>query len=131
MAVKKAKSKVKVAKKVAPKKVVKKVVPPVLKKALNKSQIVKYLAETADLKKKDIDLIMEGLTCLIESHLSKKGPGQFVLPGVAKFKKVFKPATKAREGINPFTGEPTKFAAKPARNIVKIRPLKKLKEKVA
>ena len=39
-----------------------------------------------------------------------------------------KPATKARKGINPFTGEETVFAAKPARNVVKIRPLKKVKE---
>jgi DNA-binding protein HU-beta len=41
---------------------------------------------------------------------------------------VHKPATKSRKGTNPFTGEPMTFAAKPARNIVKIRALKKLKE---
>ena len=39
-----------------------------------------------------------------------------------------KPATKARKGINPFTGQETTFAAKPARTVVKIRPLKKLKD---
>jgi nucleoid DNA-binding protein len=42
-----------------------------------------------------------------------------------------KPATKARKGINPFTGEETMFKAKPARNVVKVRPLKKLKDMVA
>ncbi len=41
-----------------------------------------------------------------------------------------KPATKARKGINPFTGEETTFKAKPARNVVKIRPLKNLKDMV-
>ena len=41
-----------------------------------------------------------------------------------------KPATKAKKGINPFTGEPTMFKAKPARNMVKITALKKLKEMV-
>jgi hypothetical protein len=41
-----------------------------------------------------------------------------------------KPATKARRGINPFTGEETIFKAKPARNVVKIRPLKNLKDMV-
>jgi nucleoid DNA-binding protein len=42
-----------------------------------------------------------------------------------------KPATKARKGINPFTGEATTFAAKPARTMVKVRPLKKLKDMTA
>ncbi|MGI9214826.1 MAG: HU family DNA-binding protein [Gammaproteobacteria bacterium] len=41
---------------------------------------------------------------------------------------VKKAATKAREGINPLTGKNTIFKAKPARKIVRIRPLKKLKE---
>jgi len=43
----------------------------------------------------------------------------------------WKPATKARKGINPLTGEETMFKAKPARNVVKIRPLKKIKDMVA
>ena len=42
-----------------------------------------------------------------------------------------KPATKERKGINPFTKEETIFKAKPARNVVKIRPLKKLKDMVS
>ena len=41
-----------------------------------------------------------------------------------------KPARKARRGINPFTGEEQMFKAKPATKVVKIRPLKKLKEMV-
>ena len=54
--------------------------------------------------------------------------GCVVLPGMAKIVTIKKPATKARKGINPFTKEPTTFAAKPARTIVKIRPPKKLKD---
>jgi nucleoid DNA-binding protein len=50
--------------------------------------------------------------------------------GLAKFRVIRKPATKARKGVNPFTGEPTTFAAKPARNVVKVKPLKKLKDSV-
>jgi nucleoid DNA-binding protein len=42
-----------------------------------------------------------------------------------------KPKTKARKGINPFTGEQMMFKAKPARDVVKVRPLKKLKDMVA
>jgi len=42
-----------------------------------------------------------------------------------------KPATKARKGINPFTKEPTIFKAKPARNVVKVRPMKGLKDLVS
>jgi nucleoid DNA-binding protein len=43
---------------------------------------------------------------------------------------VRKPATKARKGINPFTKQETMFKAKPARNVVKIRALKALKDMV-
>ena len=43
---------------------------------------------------------------------------------------VRKPAVKAHKGINRFTGEEVMFKAKPARNVVKIRALKSLKEMV-
>lgn len=101
-----------------------------VKKPLNKGQILKTIAESSCLTKKQVGFVFEGLAEIIEVHLKKKGPGEFVLPGLAKFRVIFKPATKAREGINPFTGQPTVFAAKPARYIVKVRPLKKLKDMV-
>jgi nucleoid DNA-binding protein len=47
-----------------------------------------------------------------------------------KITRIHKPATKAREGVNPFTGEKMMFKAKPARNVVKVRPLKNLKAMV-
>jgi len=47
-----------------------------------------------------------------------------------KIKCIRKPATKARKGINPFTKEEMMFKAKPARNVVKVQPLKALKEMV-
>lgn len=96
-----------------------------------KSQVFNYIAETSGLKKKDITNVMTALADLMEMHLgNKKGPGEFVVPGLMKCRVVRKPATKARKGINPFTKEETVFQAKPARNIVKIRPLKKLKDMV-
>ncbi len=52
------------------------------------------------------------------------------MPGLFKIKVTRKPATRARKGINPFTGEPMVFKAKPARNVVKIQPLKALKDMV-
>ena len=64
-------------------------------------------------------------------HLKPGGAGQFTLPGLAKVTTKHKKATKARKGINPFTGEETTFKAKPACNVVKVRPLKKLKEMAA
>lgn len=101
-----------------------------LKKPYTKSEILNYIAERVALKRANIVQVMEALSELVEVHVKSKGPGTFVLPGLAKFKVIRKPATKARKGTNPFTGEPTTFKAKPARNVVKIRPLKKLKEMV-
>jgi nucleoid DNA-binding protein len=56
--------------------------------------------------------------------------GEFVLLGFAKFLVVKKPARLARQGINPFTKEPTTFAAKPASKAVKVRPMKALKDAI-
>jgi nucleoid DNA-binding protein len=115
----------------------KKAAPAPAKKKVNisgpytKSQILNYIAESAGLKKKDVTNVMTALSDLMELHLgNKRGPGEFVVPGLMKCRVVRKPATKARKGINPFTGEETTFQAKPARNVVKIRPLKKLKDMV-
>ena len=47
---------------------------------------------------------------------------------MVKIKTVKKPARRARKGINPFTGEETTFAAKPASTAVKVTPLKGLKD---
>lgn len=102
-----------------------------MKSAYTKSQIISYLAECTELTKKDISNVFDALGHLIEHHLkSRGGPGEFTVPGLMKCVVKRKPATKSRKGTNPFTGEPMTFKAKPARNIVKVRPLKKLKEMV-
>jgi len=100
----------------------------VVKEKYTKSQILADLAEKSGVSKKEVGTVLEGLTQIIESHVSKKGPGEFTLPGLLKITTVHKPAQKARKGINPFTKEEVTFKAKPARTVVKIRPLKKLKE---
>lgn len=99
-----------------------------IKKPLSKSQIISTISEHTLLKRKEVADVFDGIIKLIELHLKKGGPGEFNLPGVLKCRVVRKPATKARKGVNPFTGEEMMFKAKPARNVVKIRPLKKLKE---
>ncbi len=99
-------------------------------KQFTKSEILKEIAAAVEISTKQASRVIEELLHLIERHLKKGAPGVFVLPGVAKFQVIHKPATKARKGINPFTGEETVFKAKPARNVVKARPLKKLKDMV-
>ena len=99
-------------------------------KPRTKSEIYNALAEETGLTKKDVGAVFEAMAGLIKKDLSKKGPGVFNVAGLLKLKVVRKPATKEREGINPFTQEPTIFKAKPARNVVKALPLKALKDMV-
>ncbi len=94
----------------------------------NKTQILQQIADATELSKKQVQAVLDELTNVIEGHIKKKGVGEFVLPGLLKITTVKKPATKARKGINPFTGEEVMFKAKPASTSVKVRPLKKLKE---
>ena len=101
------------------------------KKALTKSQIYANIAEKTELSKKDVTAVFDTLSEMIGSEIGKKsGAGQFTIPGLCKIVVQRKPATKERKGINPFTGEETVFKAKPARNVVKVRPLKALKDMV-
>lgn len=95
-----------------------------------KSEAMSYIADQTGLTKKDVGSVFETLSGLIKRDLKKNGPGVFSVPGLMKIKVVRKPATKARKGVNPFTGEDTIFKAKPARNVVKIAALKALKDMV-
>lgn len=103
---------------------------PAVKEPMTKSAIINELAENSGLAKKEVSTVIDELAVLIERHIKKHAPGKFILPGLMKIEVKRKPATKARKGINPFTGEETMFKAKPARNVVKVRPLKKMKEMV-
>ena len=100
------------------------------KKAMTKSEILTSLSESSGFTKKEVAALLEDLGALIGKNLKKSGPGVFNIPGLMKVKCVRKPATKARKGINPFTKEETVFKAKPARNVVKVLPLKGLKDMV-
>lgn len=101
------------------------------KTSMSKSAVMDEIANNTALTKKQVSSVFGELSVIIERHIKKGAVGQFALPGLMKIEVKRKPATKARKGINPFTGEATVFKAKPARNVVKIRPLKKLKDMVA
>jgi nucleoid DNA-binding protein len=109
-------------------KTTKKVSTTALQESMKASELMKTIAEQAGITTKETKAVFESLGNLMHRHLKKRAVGEFTLPGLAKFKVVRKPATKARKGTNPFTGEEMVFKAKPARNVVKVRPLKKLKE---
>lgn len=106
----------------APKKAVK------VSEAMSKTAVLTHIAEATQLSRKQVQGVMDELSTIIEAHVSKKGVGEFTLPGLMKVMVINKPATKARKGINPFTKEEVTFKAKPASRKIKIRPLKKLKD---
>jgi len=92
---------------------------------MTKSQLVDQIAKLQELAKKDVKAMMEALAEVGYKELKKNGV--FVVPGFAKFVVIKKAATKARKGKNPFTGEEMMFKAKPARKIVRARPVKAAK----
>jgi len=116
------KSAKKPARKAAPK------APQSIKSVLTKSALVAHLADAAKVAAKDVRTLLAALEETIHASISKKGPRTFVLPGLLKITVTNVPAKKARKGINPFTGEPATFKAKPATVKVKVRPMKKLKD---
>ena len=99
-------------------------------KALTKSEILSCIAECTKLSRKQVAGVFDALSCCIKNAVGKKGPGVFAVPGLMKIIVVQKPATKAHKGINPFTKQEQMFKAKPARKVIKVRPLKALKDMV-
>jgi nucleoid DNA-binding protein len=86
------------------------------------------ISDETELTKRDVAAVFDSLSRIIHGHIKKGAAGVCTIPGLMKVKTVRKPATKARKGINPFTGEETVFKAKPARTIVKVTPLKAMKD---
>ena len=99
-------------------------------KARTKSDVQATIAEHVGISKKEVAAVFETMGHMIAADLKKGNAGTFNVPGLMKVVVQRKPATKARKGINPFTKEPTVFKAKPARNVIKVRPLKALKDMV-
>jgi nucleoid DNA-binding protein len=97
-------------------------------KAATKSEILSKIGESTGLSRKQVSSVLDSLSEQIKSAVGKKGPGVFAVPGLMKITVIQKPATKARMGINPFTQLEQMFKAKPARKVVKVRPLKALKD---
>jgi DNA-binding protein HU-beta len=93
--------------------------------APTKSEVLTQLSKDTGLSRKQINGVFDSLSGVIKKSL--KSNGLFTMPGLLKMKVVKKPATKAREGINPFTGEKMTFKAKPASKKVRVMPLKSLK----
>jgi nucleoid DNA-binding protein len=94
--------------------------------AQTKSGVLNALSSATGLPRQHVGKVVGALAALAAIELARRGA--FTMPGMAKMKVVKKAATKARQGINPFTKQPTIFKAKPARKLVKIRPLKALKD---
>jgi nucleoid DNA-binding protein len=95
---------------------------------ITKSQLIERISDQTSVSKKDVKGVLETLATVGYKELKKAGV--FVVPGFAKFVVIKKPATKARKGTNPFTGEEMMFKAKPARKIVRARPVKAAKDAV-
>jgi nucleoid DNA-binding protein len=93
--------------------------------APTKSEILAQISKDTSLSRKQVSEVFESLNAQIKKSL--RSNGLFTLPGLLKLKVVKKPATKAREGTNPFTGEKMVFKAKPASKKVRALPLKNLK----
>lgn len=99
-------------------------------KPATKGEVFSSIAEKTNLPKKDVAAVFTAMSDLILKELKSKTGGTFVIPGLLKLTVDTKPATKAKQGINPFTKEPMTIKAKPARKVVKARPLKALKDAV-
>jgi nucleoid DNA-binding protein len=97
-------------------------------KPATKSEILTKIAETTTLSRKQVASVFDALAEEIKFAVGKKGSGIFAVPGLMKITVQNKPATKAKMAMNPFTKVMEMRKAKPARKVIKVRPLKALKD---
>jgi nucleoid DNA-binding protein len=97
---------------------------------LNKSGLIQAVidGQAGELSKKDVRGLLEQLATVGYKEL--KANSVFTVPGLVRMVVKKKPATKARKGVNPFTGEPAVFKAKPARKVIRARPVKAAKDAI-
>ncbi len=101
-------------------------------KKQTKAQMIAAIAEDTGLTKKEVASVLDSLGTLAQRHLKPRGSGEFTIPSLGvKLRRVKKPATKARPGRNPFTGEEIMIKAKPASNAVRAVALKALKDAIS
>jgi nucleoid DNA-binding protein len=92
---------------------------------LTQSQLAGALAERVEMTKADAKYILEAFEEIV---LEEIGNGEKVrIGGLVQLTVRVKPATKARKGRNPATGEEITIAPKPASVDLKARPLAKAK----
>ncbi|HEX2697508.1 MAG TPA: HU family DNA-binding protein [Anaerolineales bacterium] len=100
------------------------------KKRMSKSEFITTLAEKSGINKRQASAALDTINEVVAHELGQQGPGEVLIPGLLKLHVVVKPPSPAHEGINPFTKEPMTFKAKPARKVLRARPLKSLKEAI-
>jgi hypothetical protein len=103
-------------------------------KPRGKSELYGLIGTHTELSRKQVAAVFETLFTIMRTDLNKPSAGKprfFVVPGMMKVSSIHKPATKATTRANPFKpGEMMEVKAKPAKTVVKVRPLKALKSSV-
>ncbi|MBI5304525.1 MAG: HU family DNA-binding protein [Chloroflexi bacterium] len=97
---------------------------------MGKTEFVGAIADKTGVAKKDVKAVLDAMNEVVMGELGKNGPGEAVIPGLLKLNVIIKPAVPERDGVNPFTKQPTVFKAKPERRLVKARVLKGLKDAI-
>src|SRR3546814_17846231 len=82
-----------------------------LNKALGKQWDYEFSRRDAS---KFLDVLWPVVSGLSLKDNKKSTPGSVPLGNLSSLKMRYKPATKARKGTNPFTGDPATFTTKPA-----------------
>lgn len=103
-------------------------------KPRTKGELYKLIAEHTGLQRRDVVSVFDTLGRVMSVDLAKPKadkPNVFVVPGLMKVNAIYKAPTKATMKPNPFKpGEMMEVKAKPARTVIKVRPLKALKAMV-
>ena len=102
--------------------------PPAIKERMTKAAMVQEMAERTELSKGQVESVLSELESVIERHVRSRAAGEFVLPGLFKISRAKRKAQKKKTGRNPATGEEIVIAAKPAQTVIRVRPLKRLRD---
>ncbi len=103
---------------------------PAIREKMTKAKILAHIATETGLTRGQVDAVLDELEVLVQRHIKKRAVGEFTLPQLMTIRSVKRPATKKRMGRNPATGEAVEIPAKPATTVVRVRPLKRLKDMV-
>lgn len=99
-----------------------------MERSITKPEFIRQIATKSGKTAQDVLTVINAMEAVVRDQLVNHGI--ITLPNLLKIQKVTKPAKPARQAVWVSDGKLRNYKAKPAKNVIKIKPLRTLRDAV-